>query len=105
VLDRRSFLTSARGGGLHTKHASNANVVREALLDANCPAVIALRRAIAQIKQRRSVIEWVTKIYYLELFRASKGTLIPAAFAVVSTHQPALGPRGGLWPFRLMCNP
>jgi hypothetical protein len=24
--------------------------------------------------------------------------LVPAAFAVVSTHQPALGPHGGLWP-------
>jgi hypothetical protein len=24
--------------------------------------------------------------------------LVPAAFAVVSTHQSALGPRGGLWP-------
>jgi hypothetical protein len=23
--------------------------------------------------------------------------LVPAAFAVVSTHQSALGPRGGLW--------
>jgi hypothetical protein len=27
-----------------------------------------------------------------------------AAFAVVSTHQSALGPRGGLWPVLLMCN-
>jgi hypothetical protein len=36
-------------------------------------------------------------MYYLELLRASEGTLshwVPAAFAVVSTHQPALGPRG-----------
>jgi hypothetical protein len=31
--------------------------------------------------------------------------LVPAAFAVVSTHQPALGPRGGLWPVLLMCDP
>jgi hypothetical protein len=31
--------------------------------------------------------------------------LVPAAFPVVSTHQPALGPRGGLWPVLLMCNP
>jgi hypothetical protein len=46
--------------------------------------------------------------FYLELLRASGATLIklvPAAFAVVSTHQPALGPRGGLWPVLLMCNP
>jgi hypothetical protein len=28
--------------------------------------------------------------------------LVPAAFAVVSTCQPALGPRGGLWPVLLM---
>jgi hypothetical protein len=35
------------------------------------------RRAIAEAKQRsqKSVIGWVTKIYYLELLRASKGTL------------------------------
>jgi hypothetical protein len=31
--------------------------------------------------------------------------LVPAALAVVSTHQPALGPRGGFWPVLLMCNP
>jgi hypothetical protein len=30
--------------------------------------------------------------------------LIPAEFAVVSTHQPSLDPRGGLWPVLLMCN-
>jgi hypothetical protein len=30
---------------------------------------------IAEVKQRWSVIGWVTKIYYLELLRASKGTL------------------------------
>jgi hypothetical protein len=38
----------------------------------------------------QSLDRW-QKIYYLELVRAA------AAFAVVSTHQPALGPRGGLW--------
>jgi hypothetical protein len=34
------------------------------------------RRAIAEAKQRsqRPVIGWVTKIYYLELLRASEGT-------------------------------
>jgi hypothetical protein len=31
------------------------------------------RRAIAKVKQRWSVIGWVTKIYHLELLRASKG--------------------------------
>jgi hypothetical protein len=38
-------------------------------------AVRALRRAIAEVKQRWSVIGWVTKNYYLELLRASEGTL------------------------------
>jgi hypothetical protein len=35
------------------------------------------RGEIAEAKQRtqRSVIGWVTKIYYLELLRASEGTL------------------------------
>jgi hypothetical protein len=31
--------------------------------------------------------------------------LVPAAFAVVSSHQPALGPRGGLWPVLVLCDP
>jgi hypothetical protein len=50
----------------------------------------------------------MTEIYYLELLRASEGTfkpLVPAAFAVVSIHQTALGPRGGLARVLLMCNP
>jgi hypothetical protein len=38
------------------------------------PAVSALRRAIAEVKQR-SFIRWVTIIYYLEFLRASEGTL------------------------------
>jgi hypothetical protein len=38
------------------------------------PAVSALRRAIAEVKQRWSVIGWVTK-YYLDLLRASEGKL------------------------------
>jgi hypothetical protein len=37
--------------------------------------VSALRRTIAEAKQRWSVIGWVTKIYYVELLRASEGTL------------------------------
>jgi hypothetical protein len=38
--------------------------------------------------------EW-PKIYYLELLRASDvKPLVPAEFAVVSTYQSALGPRG-----------
>jgi hypothetical protein len=46
------------------------------------------------------------EIYYLELLCASEGMpLIPAAFAVVSSHQTVLDPRGGLLPVLLMCNP
>jgi hypothetical protein len=37
--------------------------------------VSALRRAIAEVKQRWLVIGWVTKNYYLELLRALEGTL------------------------------
>jgi hypothetical protein len=68
----------------------------------------ALRRAIVEVKQRWSVIGWVTK-NLLSLAAPCFGRhvkpLVPAAFAVVSTHQPALSPRGGLWPVLLMCNP
>jgi hypothetical protein len=54
----------------------------------------------------QSLNRW-RKFYYLKLLRASEGmlTLVPAALAVVSTYQPTLGPRGGLWPFLLMWNP
>jgi hypothetical protein len=39
-------------------------------------AVSALRRAIAEVKQRWPVIGWVTKKkYYFELLRASEGML------------------------------
>jgi hypothetical protein len=65
--------------------------------------VSVVQRAIAEVKQLWSVIGWVNK-NYLELLRASV-PLIPVVFAVVSTHQPALGPRGGLWHILLMCNP
>jgi hypothetical protein len=79
-------------------------VMRDEELDG--VAVSTLRRAIAEIKQRWSV-GWVTKILLSRdppcLGRYVKPLV--AAFAVVSTHQPALGPRGGLWPVLLMCNP
>jgi hypothetical protein len=54
---------------------------------------MAPRSAIAEVKQCRLVIGWVTRKF---LSRASPcfgrhvEPLIPAAFAVVSTHQPAL---------------
>jgi hypothetical protein len=44
------------------------------------------------------------KIYYLEHLRPFARhvkPLFPVAFAIVSTHHPALGPRGGLCPFSL----
>jgi hypothetical protein len=72
------------------------------------PAVSALRRAIAEVKQRGSVIGWVTKNLLSRAppcFGRHVKPLVPAAFAVVSNHQLALGPRGGLWPVLLMCNP
>jgi hypothetical protein len=65
---------------------------------------------IAEAKQRSqwSVVGWVTKILSSRAppcFGRHVKPLVPAAFAVVSTHQPALGPRGGLWPVLLICNP
>jgi hypothetical protein len=59
------------------------------------PAVSALRRAIAEVKQRCSFIRWVTKILLSRAppcCRRHAKPLVSAAFAVVSTHQPALGP-------------
>jgi hypothetical protein len=72
------------------------------------PAVRALRHAITEVKQRWSFIGWVTKNLLSRgppCFGKLVKLLVPAAFAVVSTHQPAVGPRGGLWPVFLMCNP
>jgi hypothetical protein len=72
------------------------------------PAVSALRRAIAEVKQRRSVIGWVTKNLLSRAppcFGRHVKPLVLVAFAVVNTHQPTLGPRGGLWPDLLMCSP
>jgi hypothetical protein len=64
--------------------------------------------AIAEVKQRWSVIGWVT-INLLSrappCFGRHVKPLVPDAFAVVSTHQSALGLSGGFWPVLLMCNP
>jgi hypothetical protein len=71
-------------------------------------AVSALRRVIAEVKQRWSVFGWVTKNVLSRAplcFGRHIKPLVPAAFAVISTHQPALGPRGALWSVLLMCNP
>jgi hypothetical protein len=74
------------------------------------PAVSALRRAIAtcEVKQHWSVIGWVTKNLLSgapPCFGRHIKPLISATFAVVSTHQPALGSRVRLRPVLLMCNP
>jgi hypothetical protein len=64
---------------------------------ARWPAVSALQRAIADVKQLWSVIEWVTNILLSRAppcFGRHVKPLVPAAFAVVIAHQPALGPRG-----------
>jgi hypothetical protein len=67
-------------------------------------AVSVFRRAIAEIKQRWSVIGWVTKNVLSRTppcFGRHVKPLVPGAFTVISTHQPALGARGGLWPVSL----
>jgi hypothetical protein len=64
------------------------------------PAVSALGRAVAEAKQRWSVIGWVTKNLLsrsLPCFGKHVKPLVSAAFAV--------GSRGGLWHVLLMCNP
>jgi hypothetical protein len=72
------------------------------------PAVSALRRAIAEVMQHWSVIGYVTKNLLSRAppcFGRHVKPFVPAAFAVVSTHQSALGPHGGLYPILVMCNP
>jgi hypothetical protein len=74
----------------------------------DCPADSAFRRVIAKVKQRWSVIGWVTKnllSWAPPCFGRHVMSLVSAAFAVVSSHQPALSPRGRLWPVLLMRNP
>jgi hypothetical protein len=71
------------------------------------PAVRALWHAIAEVKQRWLVIGWATKNFLSgapSCIERYIKPLAPAAFAVVSTHQPALGPRGWLWVVLLKCN-
>jgi hypothetical protein len=56
---------------------------------------------------RWSVIRWLTKNLLSVAPPCFGRHVLPldvAAFAVVSTHQPALGLRGVLWPILLMCN-
>jgi hypothetical protein len=70
------------------------------------PTVSALRRAIGEVKQCWLVIVWVPKNLFSRAppcFERKVEPLIPAAVAVVSSHQPVLSPRGGLWPVLLIC--
>jgi hypothetical protein len=70
------------------------------------PVVSALRRAIAELEQHWSVNGWATKNLLSRAppcFGRYVKPLVSVAFAVVSTHQPAMGPRGGLRPVLLMC--
>jgi hypothetical protein len=63
-------------------------------VELNGHAVSALRRAIAEVKQRWSVmIDWVTKIYYLEILRASECTLSRWS----RLHLQSLAPTNPLW--------
>jgi hypothetical protein len=69
-------------------------------LELDGPAVSMLRHAIVEVMQRWAIIGWVTKNFFIPnsfVLRKALKPLVPAAFAVVSSHQPALRPRGGLW--------
>jgi hypothetical protein len=84
------------------------NINIKCILELDGPAVSALRRVIAEVKQLWSVIGWVTKNVISRAppcFGRLVKPLVPVAFAIISSHQPALGPLGGLWPVLLMCNP
>jgi hypothetical protein len=63
------------------------------------------QRAIVEITQRKGRLKdgWPKILYLKLLFGRHAKLLVPAAFAVVSTHQSALSPRGELW--RVMCKP
>jgi hypothetical protein len=66
------------------------------------------RRAIAKSKHRSQwpVLGWVTKNLLSGAPPCFGRHVKPlAAFAVISTHQSALSPRGGLWPVPLVGNP
>jgi hypothetical protein len=77
------------------RNSSNARSMRDDE-ELDGPAVSVLRRSITKVKQRWSVIGWVTKNLLSRAppcFGRHVKSLVPAAFAVVNTHQPSLGPR------------
>jgi hypothetical protein len=72
------------------------------------PAVSALWLAIVEVKQRWSVIGWVTKNLLSRgppCFERHVKPLVPAAFAVVSTRQPHWARVVGYGPLRKACAP
>jgi hypothetical protein len=84
---------------------SDLRITTHRHLSAEELAVSEFRRAIAEATL---VIGWVTKNLLsraLPCFGMHAKPLVPAVFAIVSTHQSAVGPRGGLWPIFLICNP
>jgi hypothetical protein len=75
----------------------------QSVKELDCPAV----RALGVRSRKQSNIGWSSdgwpKFYHLELiFGRHVKPLVPAVFAVVNTHQSALGSRGWLWHVLLM---
>jgi hypothetical protein len=54
--------------------------------DLDNPASVCARRTIAKVKQRWSVVGWVTKIIWSSSVLPKLKPLVPPAIAVVSTH-------------------
>jgi hypothetical protein len=77
---------------VHFSSASSGEWAKQ-LLELDGSAVSALWRAIAEVKQHWSVIGWLTKTYYLELFRASEGALS----RWTRLHLQSLAPTNPLW--------
>jgi hypothetical protein len=78
-------------------------------LDGRAVSVLGVRsRKLSKHRSQWPVIGWVTKKLLSRAppcFGRHVKPLVSAAFAVVSTHQSALGPRGGLWPVLLVGYP
>jgi hypothetical protein len=65
---------------------------------AHYPYFFISKRIVPEVRIKKLVI----MIYAPPWFGRHVKTLVPAVFAVVSTHQSALDPRGGLWPVVLV---
>jgi hypothetical protein len=77
-------------------------------LDGPDVSALSVRSSVPAVSELWSVFRWVTKIL---LSRASPCfgiyvmALVPAALAIISTHQSKLGPRGGLRPVLVISDP